>query len=62
MVFDKSLQAQPHCTSPIVVFKYRATPTSPGESSILTGDDINGSDQDDDQGKGSFLWWLLADW
>ncbi|CAH3153003.1 unnamed protein product [Porites evermanni] len=41
--------AQPHCTSPIVVFKYRATPTSPGESSILTGDDINGSDQDDDQ-------------
>ena len=56
------MQAQPHCTSPIVVFKYRATPTSPGESSILTGDDINGSDQDDDQGKGSILWWLLADW
>ena len=37
--------------SPVVVFKYKATPVSPGESSILEGGDDNGSDQDDEQGK-----------
>lgn len=45
------LQSQLHCMSPVVVFKYKAAPVSPGESSILEGAGDNGSDQDDEQGK-----------
>ncbi|KAL9956769.1 hypothetical protein ACROYT_G038302 [Oculina patagonica] len=41
--------AQPHCMSPMVVFKYKATPVSVGGSSILGGGEEDGSDQDDEQ-------------
>ncbi len=36
--------------SPMVVFKYKATPVSVGGSSILGGGEEDGSDQDDEQG------------
>lgn len=34
----------------VVVFKYKAAPVSPGESSALEEGGGNGSDPDDDQG------------
>ena len=45
------LQAQPHCMSPMVVFKYKATPVSVNGSTILGSEQEEGSDQDDEQGK-----------
>lgn len=45
------LQAQPHCMSPMVVFKYKAAPVSVNGSTILGGEQEDGSDQDDEQGK-----------
>ena len=45
------LQAQPHCMSPMVVFKYKAAPVSVNESTILETEQEEGSDQDDEQGK-----------
>lgn len=44
-----NLQAQPHCMSPMVVFKYKATPVSVGGSTVLGGGEEDGSDQDDDE-------------
>lgn len=45
------LQAQPHCMSPMVVFKYKATPVSVGGSTVLGEGEEDVSDQDDEQGK-----------
>ena len=49
------LQAQPHCMSPMVVFKYKAAPVSVNGSTILGGEQEDGSDQDDEQGKAILL-------
>ena len=45
------VQAQQHCTSPVIVFKYQAAPVSPGESSALEVAGDNELDPDDEQGK-----------
>ena len=45
------LQAQPHCMSPMVVFKYKAAPVSVNGSTFLGTEQEEGSDQDDEQGK-----------
>ncbi|KAK2571660.1 Pyridoxal-dependent decarboxylase domain-containing protein 1 [Acropora cervicornis] len=41
--------AQDHCMSPVIVFKYKAAPVSPVESSALDVAGDNGSDADDEQ-------------
>lgn len=41
--------AQDHCMSPVIVFKYKAAPVSPMESSALDVAGDNGSDADDEQ-------------
>ena len=58
------LQAQPHCMSPMVVFKYKAAPVSVNGSTILETEQEEGSDQDDEQGKAisSFRATQQANW
>ena len=48
-------QAQDHCMSPVIVFKYKAAPVSPVESSALDVAGDNGSDADDEQGWGNIV-------
>lgn len=41
--------------SPVIVFKYKAAPVSPMESSALDVAGDNGSDADDEQGWGNIV-------
>ena len=44
------LQAQPHCMSSMVVFKYKAAPVSTSGSTVQAGEEEDASDQDEEQG------------
>ena len=51
LILSVHFQAQPHCTSPVVVFRYRAVPSANKEHSMLSS-----QQQTEEQDPGKEVW------